>query len=135
VREGEGGGEGATLSPSSVAAVCFTYTPLLHEETETTRQVIVPSISPSLDQLLHKEVQTLPYLQEKYGAHVAELMDEFDLLSDEERDLFVAERSSYLLSQVRQSSAYYARTLSSNTLSSAPTITGHTLLEVNSLYA
>ena len=93
-------------------------------------QILVPSILPSLDQLLRREVQTLPYLQHKYGAHIADLMDEFDLLSDEERGCFVAQRSMYLLGRVRDSSAFYARTLSSNVLSSAPVISGQTLLEV-----
>jgi hypothetical protein len=114
---------------AGAAAFSFVYTPLRLDD--STGQVIVPSISPSLAQLLCKDIQTLSYLQDKYGSHVSELMDEFDLLESEERDRFVVERSAYLLSQVRASSAYYARSLSSNDLGSAPVINGLTLLEVH----
>jgi hypothetical protein len=120
----------ATEDTSSVIhhpiALSFSYSPL-HQDDQT-GQVIIPSIIPSLSQLLKKEIQTVSYLRDKYG--VEELMDEFDLLPDEQRNRYVTDRSTYLLSQVRQSSQYYASTLSNNVLSSAPIITGQTLLEV-----
>ena len=106
----------------------FYYTPLHHHR--DTGRVIIPSIIPSITQLLHKEIQTITYLQDKYGPFVQDLMDEFDLLGNEERDQFVAERSAHLLSRVRQSSGFYARTLRSDCLAEAPIITGQTLLEV-----
>mmetsp|Transcript_33579 Transcript_33579/g.62652 ORF Transcript_33579/g.62652 Transcript_33579/m.62652 type:complete len:236 (-) Transcript_33579:549-1256(-) len=110
---------------------CLRFSPghLLHHE--GTGEVLIPSIAPSLDQLLCKEAQSLHYLQDKYGSGVQELMDEFDLLPDEARDQLVHDRSAYLLDTVRQSSPYYARTLASNDLNDAPVITGRTLLEVN----
>lgn len=134
----------------------FRYTPL-HRHA-CTGHILVPSILPSLDQLLAKEVQTLSYLQEKYSrnhhsyAHddthteilsprdrdrqryclIDELMDEFDLLGDEERNCFVAERSAYLLARAKACSTFYSRTLAStSTLSEAPVISGQTLLEVH----
>ena len=115
----------------SLSANCLTYSPI--QFNESNNQVIVPSIRPSLDQMLDKEVESLGYLQEKYDVELSELMDEFDLLDDIERDKFVKERSTYLLCEVRKSSAYYASTLTSDDLLCAPCISGRTLLEVCSI--
>ena len=114
----------------------FSFSPLLHHETTggITGGIIIPSISPSLQQLLHKEVQTLSYLQEKYSNNLEHLTDEFDLLDDEIRARYVTERSMYLLATVRRTSEYYSRTLSSDELSFAPVICGQTLLDVSTKY-
>lgn len=69
------------------------------------RSIVFESLHPPFLSLLKRDIQTEEYLSHNYG--VAELMDEFDLLRDTDRDRFVSERIKYLLMELSKCCPYY----------------------------
>jgi phenylacetate-coenzyme A ligase PaaK-like adenylate-forming protein len=75
--------------------------------TEDNSAFFLESTNPSISNLLIREVKEWTHLRVLYGDVVSMPMDEFDLLSDDRRAVFVRERAQYVAQEIRQLCPFY----------------------------
>ena len=96
---------------------------------EETVVVVLSSLSPSISDFCRIETKTMEYLREKYNKPQLDWVDEFDVLDNDKRAIFVQERKDYILACAYQDSAYYRESSRSSEWSDIPIIDGNVLLE------